>query len=156
MGQIFETACKANHTHTWWHNMSHLNIPDKGTGVDKNPQTHKYIWPLKQAEVAFGLVRDYIIISTTQCWGHGNYSPSCVFYVYLSSFKDSFTLVPSLRLNAVKALLTALELTPWILTCLKKVPSLCWMETWSSLVKVWLQQFSSEKRFNESSLCSTG
>ena len=26
MGQIFEKACKANHTHTWWHNMSPLTF----------------------------------------------------------------------------------------------------------------------------------
>ena len=26
MGQIFETACKANHSHTWWYNMSPLTI----------------------------------------------------------------------------------------------------------------------------------
>ena len=24
MGQIFETACKANQTHTWWYNMHRL------------------------------------------------------------------------------------------------------------------------------------
>ena len=30
-GQIFETTCKANHTHTWWYNKSPLNWEPDGS-----------------------------------------------------------------------------------------------------------------------------
>ena len=47
MGQIFETAFKANHTHTWWNNTSPLNnriVKASGDCSLQNQAEHFYFY----------------------------------------------------------------------------------------------------------------